>query len=396
MKDILSEAIGFHINESNLHFRAEQIRARLKNYLSMLGGQAVLLLIFDWMMWGVQEHAVLLAYNAAWVLVAAVEIVWWWRNRERVDTIQACMRWHYAFIIFTGYFALFWGATVVFMFPEDLIHQILLLMLLLGLAGASVSTNTVYPLSFYIWIVGVLVPPILKFSSMGDAEHWAIAGFITLYFVILIKSGAEVSAAFSDTLHKRFDNEALVKELRQQQVIINQTYREAEISARTDYLTGMNNRRAFYDIAKPLWSNAIRNNRDASIILMDLDLFKLVNDTYGHDLGDKVLVAVASALKGAAREGDVIARWGGEEFILLLSETSLQSATIYAERLRTLIAAIHIDFGQTPISITASFGVSQRVESCLTLDELTSSADKCLYQAKADGRNRVSAKSNNL
>lgn len=389
MKKNILEAIWFPINADNLHLRSEQIRSRLRNYLSMIGGQAVLLIIFDWIMWDVQPHATLLMYDAVWALAASVELVWWWRNRERVNTIQECARWHIAFISFTGFMALFWGGMAIWLFPEDLIHQVLLLMLLLGLAGASVSTNTVYPFSFYIWIVGVLVPAILRFASVGGEAHWAIAGFTALYFAVLIKSGGEVSEAFLDALTQRFDKERVIQELLAQQVITNQARSDAERLAQKDYLTGLNNRRAFYAIANPLWSTALRSNRDVSVILLDIDRFKKLNDEHGHAFGDRVLGMVASILEMSAREGDVLARWGGEEFILLLPETNLQAAMALAERLRVAISEMRIDCGKTSLMITVSIGVAQRAEPCLTIDELTSSADKCLYQAKFEGRNRV-------
>jgi diguanylate cyclase (GGDEF)-like protein len=383
------EAVLFPINADNLHLRSEQIRMRLKNYMSMIGGQFVLLVIFDLIMWDVLPQTSLLAYDSLWILVASVETVWWWRNRERVNTILECTRWHIAFIAFTAFFALFWGGMAIWFFPDDLIHQTLLMILLMGLAGASVSTNTVYPFSFYVWIVGVLVPPIWHFVSVGDAAHWGIAGFATLYFAVLIKSGGEVGDAFLDALKQRFDKERVIQALLEQQVITNQAHSDLERLARTDYLTELNNRRAFYEIANQVWSTAIRSKRDVSLILLDIDRFKAFNDNYGHALGDSVLVLVASVLKNSAREGDVVARWGGEEFIILLPETNVVAALAFAERLRKLISELRINFGQASLSITASFGVFQRDDLCQSIDELTFSADKCLYQAKSEGRNRV-------
>jgi diguanylate cyclase (GGDEF)-like protein len=169
---------------------------------------------------------------------------------------------------------------------------------------------------------------------------------------------------------------------------------QAERMARIDPLTGLNNRRAFYEASKPIWSNALRNRRDVSVILLDIDKFKRINDTYGHAYGDEVLIAVASILAKSAREGDVVARWGGEEFILLLSETNLEAAIALAERLRLAISGKRIGHVKGTISFTASFGVAQRAELCVSIEELTSVADNCLYQAKREGRNRVSCQSN--
>ncbi|MGE5320692.1 MAG: diguanylate cyclase [Hyphomicrobiaceae bacterium] len=170
----------------------------------------------------------------------------------------------------------------------------------------------------------------------------------------------------------------------------------AEQLAQLDPLTGLNNRRAFYDKTSPLWSTATRHDHAASVMLLDIDLFKRVNDTYGHAHGDAVLRALADVLRKSVRQGDVLARWGGEEFIVFMPETGLQAALALAERLRAAIAEMRIprDTGQT--AITASFGVAQKSPYHATLDALIVSADECLYQSKEGGRNRVTGSADPL
>ncbi|MDP1928935.1 MAG: diguanylate cyclase, partial [Thiobacillus sp.] len=163
----------------------------------------------------------------------------------------------------------------------------------------------------------------------------------------------------------------------------------AERLAQLDPLTGLNNRRAFYDKTSPLWSHAIRHRHDTSVMLLDIDLFKQINDSHGHAHGDEVLKATADILRQSVRQGDVLARWGGEEFIVFLPETSLHEATALAERLRVAIADMRIpcETGQT--AVTASFGIAQQEDPHSTLDALIASADVCLYHSKQQGRNRV-------
>jgi diguanylate cyclase (GGDEF)-like protein len=167
----------------------------------------------------------------------------------------------------------------------------------------------------------------------------------------------------------------------------------AEALARIDPLTSLNNRRAFYEEARTYWNASMRKKRDAAVILLDVDHFKHVNDTYGHDKGDDVLVAISVVLAQSARESDVVARWGGEEFILFLPETSCAEAVLMAERLRLAISQASVDSLGTNISFTASFGVAQRTATTTTIDELIAHADKLLYLSKSAGRNRVSASS---
>jgi diguanylate cyclase (GGDEF)-like protein len=165
----------------------------------------------------------------------------------------------------------------------------------------------------------------------------------------------------------------------------------AEQLAHLDPLTGLNNRRSFYEKAEPLWSTAQRKRRDASVISIDIDLFKQINDTHGHVHGDETLTAIAAVLTGSIRQGDVLARWGGEEFIVFMPETNLREAVALAERLRTAIAQIRIPHAAGETRVTASFGVAQKDAAHATLDALISAADAYLYQSKQHGRDKVSS-----
>jgi diguanylate cyclase (GGDEF)-like protein len=165
----------------------------------------------------------------------------------------------------------------------------------------------------------------------------------------------------------------------------------AEQMAMLDPLTGINNRRAFYNITRPVWNVALRRNHPLSVVLLDIDSFKKINDSFGHAYGDEVLVATANVIMEVVRDQDVAARWGGEEFILLLPETDVREASTLAERLRNAIAAIHLKYEFIEHEVTASFGVAEREEHHHDLDAVISTADKYLYQSKEDGRNRITA-----
>ena len=170
---------------------------------------------------------------------------------------------------------------------------------------------------------------------------------------------------------------------------IQMEHLRAEQRAARDPLTNLNNRRSFMEKALPMWSTAQRNGRDLSVIMLDLDHFKSINDRYGHAIGDVALVATSRVLAGAAREGDIVARWGGEEFLFLLPETNLEAARALAERLQKAIRDIRVPVQNAEISLTASFGVAH----CLAqenLESMIARADSCLYQSKQDGRDRIS------
>lgn len=171
----------------------------------------------------------------------------------------------------------------------------------------------------------------------------------------------------------------------------------AENYARNDALTLLNNRRGFTQITAPIWQNIIREKRDVSIVLLDIDNFKHINDSFGHQYGDEVLINVANCIKATIREGDVPARWGGEEFILFLPETSRQQALLQAERLRQALEDIKIITADFTITLTASLGVAGTEHGLLhsqtpgnvSQEQLIHYADKALYKAKQSGKNRV-------
>ncbi len=171
--------------------------------------------------------------------------------------------------------------------------------------------------------------------------------------------------------------------------IINKEKDVAESLARLDPLTGLFNRRAFSEYAMPIWNASLRNGRDMAIIIMDIDRFKLINDSYGHAAGDDVLTTISRLLSEEARGGDIIARWGGEEFIMFLPETSVQKAEMVAERYRQRIGASRVAFADSFITFSASFGVAIKEKNEKSFEALISEADKRLYEAKQLGRNKV-------
>lgn len=165
---------------------------------------------------------------------------------------------------------------------------------------------------------------------------------------------------------------------------------ELELLSQTDSLTNLKNRRHFMKIADQELARSIRYNRPLSLLMIDLDHFKKVNDTYGHLAGDRVLQNLGAMCRESFREEDVVGRMGGEEFAVMLPETPLEKAMEVAERFRQTMAdaAMAMDHG-LPLHCALSVGVTTLVDSQTNLDTLLSQADKALYDAKNQGRNRV-------
>jgi diguanylate cyclase (GGDEF)-like protein len=161
----------------------------------------------------------------------------------------------------------------------------------------------------------------------------------------------------------------------------------AQRQAVTDSLTGLPNKRAFDDAFKRMLAQAGRNLSPLSVLLLDLDRFKQVNDAYGHERGDEVLAALGALLRAQLRAGDFPARYGGEEFIVLLPDTARSGAMKIADELRRSLHALKISELTSPV--TASFGVSTFPDDSTDPDHLIRTADRALYAAKQNGRDRV-------
>ena len=158
--------------------------------------------------------------------------------------------------------------------------------------------------------------------------------------------------------------------------------------ATTDPLTGAFNRRHYMELMLREQRRAERYNAVFSVLMIDIDHFKRVNDTYGHQIGDQAIQAMAGACQKALRPTDLLARYGGEEFIITLTHTDQPGAAKVAERLREAVSEINLQTEQGVLKITISIGVSTFFKRSL-LEEIIGRADQALYQAKSAGRNRV-------
>lgn len=187
---------------------------------------------------------------------------------------------------------------------------------------------------------------------------------------------AELTAEIAERRKVEQEREDLIQRLKQM--------------AETDFLTGVMNRRSFFDIAGRELAAARRYVRALAVIVLDIDHFKRINDRYGHGTGDEILKGVAKRLADEMRAGDILARFGGEEFVILLQEADQDAAVATAERLRTALA--DRSFGLIDgscLTVTASLGLATADPETGSIDDLITRADAALYRAKDAGRNRV-------
>jgi diguanylate cyclase (GGDEF)-like protein len=179
--------------------------------------------------------------------------------------------------------------------------------------------------------------------------------------------------------------EKMNAELEQSNYDLEKSKAELQVLARRDPLTDVANRRYFMETYEARFEGARRNGRALACLMADIDHFKRVNDSYGHQMGDRVILSVAGALKAAVRGADAVCRYGGEEFCIVLTETSIEGAEAVAERIRARIESP----GFAEVPVTVSLGVASIADGAKTLLALINQADEALYAAKQAGRNRV-------
>ncbi|MCL6571700.1 MAG: GGDEF domain-containing protein [Bacillus sp. (in: Bacteria)] len=218
------------------------------------------------------------------------------------------------------------------------------------------------------WSTGII--SIIIIVSVKILTHYLYFGNITINYFQLISSTTIILLTLTFLLKK-----------------INSLIEKLEYQSFTDNLTQAFNRRYLELHSEKLFANSLTQNQQLCFLMLDIDHFKKINDNYGHHFGDLVLQELTTVIKKTVRENDVFIRMGGEEFALLMPNTTLQDGIISAEMIRKIVERVKFEHNGNFISITISIGITQYEEE--SLERLVQKADLALYQAKANGRNNV-------
>jgi diguanylate cyclase (GGDEF)-like protein len=237
-----------------------------------------------------------------------------------------------------------------------------------------------------------LLPVITAALTLGKLVTLGTVGLIALCYILLAggSPGEVLTLRFAGGFFAQLAPVLLVAYITTMfSADIRYGLQRAKLLSETDELTGLFNTRGFAIAANRLFAQALRYDRGASVLMIDSDNLKSVNDTSGHDAGNRLLRQLANAIQAELRFTDVPARYGGDEFIVLLPETPAKGALEVAERMRKVVADTPLDIEGRRIAHTISVGVACFPDDGRTLDALAARADRALYQAKQQGRNRV-------
>ena len=299
--------------------------------------------------------------------------------------------------------SMFWLLAV----PEQTNYFYLQAIIATGAATYVFSSLGLYPLNYAVFLVSLLVPFSVALNHTLGANGLSglpltlqIAG--VMYFLIMFVRAFEERRRTRDQIRSRLElaqantrlQAAILEEkksreaLQQQHEFIQRINDQlTELTVR-DSLTGIHNRRFLTEMLTSQTARAQRYGDVLTLAMIDVDHFKAINDTYGHSAGDEVLCRIAGNLPKALRLPDICGRWGGEEFLCLLLNTGLEDSKEVAERIRRMVAADIVHWHGQPIPITLSIGLAEFCDGD-TIDSLLERADRGLYMAKSEGRNRV-------
>ncbi|XYJ10038.1 diguanylate cyclase [Telluria sp. B2] len=336
-------------------------------------------LLAIWFCWGtVPQSSILL-----WLSVAA--IVWafsLWALQVVIGEGSSFERHRTRIHWVAGMDGLAWGLTTWFLMGHAPILDAMLMALLCGVIAVNAQAYSTYTVAYYrqigtllgVSVLGVL----LHVADRKSATDYA-AG-LTVFVILIAYYTREISKRLLDGFQLQRANALLAQQL-------HLALRKVELDAATDALTGQGNRRALDEVLKHQAALYLSSGKSFSILLLDIDFFKTINDNFGHMIGDDVLRAFSQRVSEYLRPTDVCTRFGGEEFVVVLPGTTLEEAQEVAERLRLGVAQSPLL--QTPtVQVTVSIGVATLALN-QTVGDLLAAADASVYAAKKAGRNQV-------
>lgn len=378
-------------SEALLHeIRVSQVTERVRQLPTVVVANPLLAALIAVVYWDHVFRTILVVFVAAMTVIWAPAALSWYRLRDRPRPVRVDALNERRAVIFSFAVGALWAIAAFVLFPVGGPEErAALVILLTGLCAGSVSFFSSSPgvsMAFYVPFMLTLLGQALTFMApRAPVLPAAIAMFLASALLFTQASWGQ----FVEHVRVLVERDLLLQEAERSGVQLELMLSQMSDLAMVDELTGLKNRRAFFDDIESVIAGSRRRGKPVAIALLDLDHFKDVNDTHGHSIGDEVLREVAHRIEETLRQEQIVGRIGGEEFVVLLPDTSPQQALIAVERVRKAI-------GDTPISATDGVRVSVTVSGGIAplLDGMTvaismQQADKAMYRAKALGRNRV-------
>jgi len=373
-------------SEAKVLIQSELTEALYRGLLISLVTLFLVASIIVWQIYGKDQDENLLV----WYLVLCAIIFYrgllfvWYQHTKSIIQFRAYH--YYLFILGSTFSGLLLGILGSFLMPNDIQDQAFILILLCGITAGSVQSLSPSFLANILHVY-LIAGPLLVWEMVQIYHKQTI--YIGIFFAMLIF--CVYSYFFARRGHfmlvKHLELEYNYKSLLQRVSNKKNKYKEL---ATHDLLTGLYNHQFLKDYLEIEIHKAKRNKTNIAVIMLDIDFFKDFNDRYGHLCGDEILQSIGDLLNQNVRKSDIACRYGGEEFMIIMPESSLANVREKAEIIREMVKAVSIKRGSLIVkNITVSLGVSFYPQNGLTRSELIEAADKALYNAKQTGKDRV-------
>jgi diguanylate cyclase (GGDEF)-like protein len=262
-----------------------------------------------------------------------------------------------------------YGILAFFFFSsEHPLHQILVILLAGGMGAAAVGTHSVDRITYQSFLFSAVVPLIFRSYMEGTDVHMVVSAMLCLLMLIMLRAANQ-----------------------SKQIMVDNIYMSQSLRYRAthDSLVDLLNREEFQKEYNRLKNSLVSDSKTTSMIFIDLDNFKSLNDTFGHQAGDDALIKISEIIRNCIRQSDIAARFGGDEFMILLQSDSVEQATIVAEKVLLRIAHFQKTFQEEDIMFGASIGIGYSNNPACSFEALLKAADKACYKAKNDGKGRT-------
>ncbi len=309
----------------------------------------------------------------ALAIVSSMHLVLFIAYRHAKPEGDEVLRWQMPYVVTLAISSSIWGVGCMLVVPaEPRILLVVTYVFIVGLAGVALAGYGVY-LWLSLLVIVILMTPIVSVLIVTGEFLTTLLAIAGLWFFISSLRGLSVHNKAVDESFR------LAHELRR-------TTQIAQWQAQMDGLTGLKNRNAFVAAADAVIKVIVRDRQAAAMLVIDVDEFKSINDTYGHAVGDTALLCVAEVFRTTLRQSDLCGRLGGDEFAILLPNTSAEAARVVAEKLRATVANEPMIVTGTSIPITLSIGIASGQNDA---ESLIVQADSAMYQAKRRGKNQI-------
>lgn len=370
--------------------RVSQAVNRVRQLPTVFVANPVLAMFIAVAYWDHADRTWLVALIAVMVTLFMPALLSWRRLRGRPRPADVSTQNEVRALLFSASAGVIWGIAAWMLFPlggPD--ERATLVMMMAGLTGGAVSFFSSSPVASMAFFVPFMAPLFVQSIRYAVGSQPVLPSAIGVFILVALLFTKTSWRQFVETVRILVERDRALDEAKASGIQLELALSRMQDLAMVDELTGLKNRRAFFDDADPAIAMSRRRGKPVTVALLDLDHFKLVNDTHGHAVGDVVLKVVAERIVDTFRGEQIVGRMGGEEFVVLLPDTTPTQALSAVERVRRAVGGVPVKVpGGPEVTVTLSGGIALLREGEL-VETAIDHADKAMYRAKGLGRDRV-------